>query len=387
MIFFVQNPHPWRGLRQRPHHILSRFAKQGHGVRWVEPRYLRWLIDRRGDFFSSRNECPQPNLQITSVTLVNGERFPFVRRRNKRAVVNALTDGKIPGKGSRILWIYNPHEGHLADSVPHDLLVYDVMDEYRGFPWSPPGIAREEDALLKRANWVFAGTGALYEARKDKAGGRIDCILSGVETSHFEKVNHAAAQGYAKDRNHQRLLEKFRRVIGYAGMIDQRVDQELLVRLAGKFTDWCFVLIGPVRVDTSRLEARNNISLLGPRPYADLPAYYHTWDAAILPFVEDELTRYINPTKMLEYAAAGKPILARALPDVKRYYDGGSWTYEDRQGCQEQMRKIEEGLENQNDDFKARLKISSYWVEDRSWDKIAFRMLERVKGLLGLKKE
>jgi UDP-galactopyranose mutase len=386
MIFLVQNPHSWRGIRQRPHHIFSRYAKQGHGVRWVEPRYLRWLVDRRKDFFSARHECPQPNLQVTPVTLINGERFPLVCGYNRKAVANAMTTGSIPGEGPRVLWIYNPHEGHLADTVAHDFLVYDIMDEYRGFSWSPPRIAREEDELLRRSDWVFAGTGALYDARKGQASGRIDCILSGVESSHFAQVKHAASQNYTRDRIHQKLLEKFRHVIGYAGMIDQRVDQELLIRLAGKFSDWCFILIGPVRVDTSRLEVRKNICLLGSRPYSDLPAYYHTWDAAMLPFIKDELTRHINPTKMLEYAAARKPILARALPDVKRYYHDGSWIYDDRRTCFEQLQKIEDGLENRDDEFNARLEIAGQWSRDRSWDAIALKMFNRVQERIALKR-
>ena len=51
------------------------------------------------------------------------------------------------------------------------------------------------------------------------------------------------------------------------------------------------------------------------------------WDAALIPFVENELTRHINPTKILEYAAAGLPVLARALPDVERYYAEGAYLY------------------------------------------------------------
>ena len=384
MIFLIQTPHPWRGIRQRPHHLAARLAGRGHFVRWVEPRYLRWLLGRRADFLRARRESPLLNLEVRPVTLVNGERIPLIRAYNQHSLARALNAPSPPStsigaeeaKGPRVLWLYNPHEGHLADRVPHDLLVYDIMDEYQGFPWSPPGIAEEEKALLARADWVFAGTRALYDAKRPFVrDDQIECILSGVETDLFAhpKLNPAV------HATNQELRQRHTKLIGYAGMIDLRVDQELLVQAAQRFPRWGFVLVGPAACDVSSLQARPNIHLLGQQPYEALPAWYQGWDAAMLPFVENELTRHINPTKMLEYAAAGLPILARALPDVRTFYAGGAWLYETAEQFLDQLAILDRA---DPAELEPRLAVARAWCAERSWDAIAERMLARVTALL-----
>ena len=90
MIFLVQTPHAWRGIRQRPHHLMDRFARQGHFVRWVETRYLRWLFGRREEFLRARREEPRPGFEVRPVTLVNGERLAPVRAHNRFWLARAL---------------------------------------------------------------------------------------------------------------------------------------------------------------------------------------------------------------------------------------------------------------------------------------------------------
>jgi UDP-galactopyranose mutase len=374
MIFLTQTPHPWRGIRQRPHHLMSRFAGSGHFVRWVEPRYLRWLVDRPGDFFRARAEQPAERLEVRPITLVNGERFAPIRALNQFHLARALNRPLPPGAaGPRILWLYNPHEAHLAERVPHDLLIYDIMDEYQGFPWSPPRVAEEERELLGRADWVFAGTQALFDAKGPMADGRMECILSGVETELFSSPK----PNLRVEDELRALRGRHPKLIGYAGMIDLRVDQPLLLQAARAFPNWGFILIGPVAANVNALTERPNIHLVGQREYSDLPAYYHGWDAAMLPFVENQLTRHINPTKMLEYAAAGIPIISRALPDVVQYYSGGAWLYRDPEEFVSHLRAVDAATP---ETLETRLAIARRWALDRGWDAISKRMLDRVAG-------
>ena len=373
MLFLIHTPHPWRGIRQRPHHLALRFAAAGHQVRWIESRYLRWLAQKPGDFLRARREEPAPGLSVRPATLLNGERLGPVRRANMRRLARALRDSAAGAAGPRVLWLYNPHEAHLADSVGHDLLVYDIMDEYQGFPWSPPSIADEEAALLRRAGVVFAGTAALFDAKRPMAEGRIECLLSGVDTEHFARTAGPPDPALVE------LRARHRRLAGYAGMIDLRIDQPLLAEAARRLPGWGFVLVGPVRCDTGRLRGLPNVHLVGPRPYDALPACYQSWDAALLPFIENELTRHINPTKILEYGAAGAPIVARALPDVERFYGDGAWLHRTADQFIEALRQIEEG----GPDLERRLAAARAWAAERGWDTIAGRMLERVMGELG----
>ncbi|MBI1784266.1 glycosyltransferase [Candidatus Sumerlaeota bacterium] len=375
MIFLIQSPHAWRGARQRPHHLAARFAGAGHAVRWVEPRYLRWLIDDRARFFQSRRERLANGIEVVPVTLINGERFSVIRNFNKSKLRGALSAPPPNGAGKRVLWLYNPHESHLARTVPHDLLVYDMMDEYRGFPWSPPGIAEEERYLLECADWVFAGTQALYDAKKEMAAGKIECVLSGVEADHFREPgdpggNHAERIATLKTR--------FEKLVGYAGVIDQRIDQSLLAESASRHPDWGYLLIGPRMVNTASLDKIASIIFTGQIDYSVLPAYYHSWDCAIIPFVENELTRHLNPTKILEYAASSKPILTRALPDIEKYYADGAFLYRSPPEFEEHLIRI---LTGDPEAAAGKLRASQAWLNDRSWDAIAPAMLNRVDSL------
>lgn len=384
MLILIQCPHAWNGVRQRPHHLAARFAAAGHEVRWIEPRYLRWVVEDPARFRAARPARPEPRLRAQPVTLLNGERIGPVRRFNlarQAAALNRLATA-VPDSGPRVLWIYNPHEEALARLVPYDLLIYDIMDEYRSFPWAPRTIAAEEDRLLRAADWVFAGTGALYDAKLPLADGRIECVLSGVETELFRNPQSAAPTDMAA------LRSRFKRLIGYAGVVDFRLDQPLLIDAARRRRDWAFVLVGPHRADLSALAAEPNIILAGEMPYESLPAIYHSWDAAMIPFVENDATRHINPTKMLEYAAAGLPVVTRALPDVRRYYAEGAFLYNDASGFADALNIILDGEDPTmaRPDVSARIAIANQWADERSWDQLAGRMLSRVESLIAAKR-
>lgn len=375
MMFLFQSPHAWRGVWQRPHHLAVQFARAGHSVRWVEPRYLRWLLDEPARFLRARREMPSERIEVIPATLVNGERFAPIRRMNERRLARLL-DAPLaaPVAGKRILWLYHPHEAHLARTVPHDLLVYDIMDEFRGFPWSPPGIEAEEAELLKSANLVFAGTHALLESKRAAAGSKIECELSGVDIEHF-----SAGRGKPVPVDLAPLRSKYKRLLGYAGMIDLRVDQDLLVAGARSHPDWGWILLGPEAADTSRLRNEPNIHLLGQKAYADLPAYYAASDAAIIPFVENELTRHINPTKILEYAAAGLPVITVALPDVERFYADGAFLYRTPDEFETCLQRVFAD-DAKSPEVLKKIEASRIWSRERSWEAIASRMLARISS-------
>jgi glycosyltransferase involved in cell wall biosynthesis len=106
-------------------------------------------------------------------------------------------------------------------------------------------------------------------------------------------------------------------VIGYYGVIDERVDYDLLRYIAESLPEAELVMVGPVvKVDPNELPQAPNIHWLGQRQYAELPAHVKGFDVCLMPFALNEATEYINPTKTLEYMAAGKPIVSTAISDV-----------------------------------------------------------------------
>src|SRR5205814_10059541 len=106
-------------------------------------------------------------------------------------------------------------------------------------------------------------------------------------------------------------------ILGYFGVVDERIDYDLLATMADENPHWSIVMIGPVvKVDPAELPRRPHLYWLGRREYAELPAYTKAFDLCLMPFALNEATEYINPTKALEYMAAGRPIISTAVPDV-----------------------------------------------------------------------
>jgi glycosyltransferase involved in cell wall biosynthesis len=110
-------------------------------------------------------------------------------------------------------------------------------------------------------------------------------------------------------------------VAGFYGALAPWIDIELLAAVAGLLPEWRFVFIGPHVCDVSALAARPNVSLIGPRPHGDLPAYAQHWTAGLIPFRDTPQIRACNPLKLREYLAAGRPVVATDFPALAPYRD------------------------------------------------------------------
>jgi len=104
-------------------------------------------------------------------------------------------------------------------------------------------------------------------------------------------------------------------------VIDERLDLELIDATAAARPDWHLVLVGPVvKIDPDTLPRRPNIHYFGQRSYEELPGYLAGWDVCLLPFARNDSTRFISPTKTLEYMAAELPIVSTPITDVAEPY-------------------------------------------------------------------
>jgi UDP-galactopyranose mutase len=234
------------------------------------------------------------------------------------AMVRKLLAGVVGGYNVRapIAWFYTPMALPLLQDIRPSAVVYDCMDELSGFAHAPEGLRDLERALLSRADVVFTGGHALYEAKRDLHP-NVHPIPSSVDVAHF--ASGARAGSTPAD---QRALARPR--IGFCGVIDERMDIALLDAVARRKPEWQFVMIGPVvKIDPAALPRRANIHYLGMKSYAELPAYLGGWDVAILPFARNDATRFISPTKTPEYLAAGCPVVSTSIRDVVRPYGEG----------------------------------------------------------------
>jgi glycosyltransferase involved in cell wall biosynthesis len=192
-------------------------------------------------------------------------------------------------------------------------VVYDCMDELSTFLGAPPELLHLESELLSRADLVFTGGQSLYEAKKDRHPS-VHAFPSSVDAAHF-----ATAKNGSPEPADQASIPSPR--IGFFGVVDERLDRELLAGVADARPSLQFVIVGPVvKIDEKTLPRRPNLHWLGQRTYAELPGYLAGWQVAMMPFAMNEATRYISPTKTLEYLAAGKPIVSTPIRDVVSPY-------------------------------------------------------------------
>jgi UDP-galactopyranose mutase len=172
---------------------------------------------------------------------------------------------------------------------------------------------QREHALLERADVVFTGGQTLYESKRDSHP-NVHLFPSSVDVEHF-----ARAREPQTDPIDQASIPSPR--LGFFGVLDERLDVDLIAHVAALRRDWQVVLIGPVaKIDPALLPKAANIHYLGPKSYEQLPAYIAGWDVALLPFARNEATRFISPTKTPEYLAAGKPVVSTSIRDVVRPY-------------------------------------------------------------------
>lgn len=201
----------------------------------------------------------------------------------------------------------NSFAGHCGERA----IVYDCMDELSQFKNAPPELIHRERQLLRVADVVFCGGRKMREKRLPL---NANCHFygTGVDCIHFGR---ALSHELAVDPDIAALPQP---ILGYFGVIDERIDYALLEKLADACSDCSIVMVGPIaKVDPAELPRRANLHWLGGRPYAKLPGLTKGFAVCMMPFALNAATEYINPTKALEYMAAGRPVVSTALDEVK----------------------------------------------------------------------
>jgi UDP-galactopyranose mutase len=352
----------WGFVYQRPQHLLSRFAKHQRVFFVEEPVATtgapRMQIDR----------CPETGVYICVPQITSGLGRPSQDTIMKLLLNNLLVENRIT---DYLLWYYTPMALSFSTHLQPRLTVFDCMDELSLFKGAPQEMKDREAELLRRADLVFTGGQSLYEA---KVGRHDDLHVfpSSIEYAHF-----AQARSVNIDPADQSNIPHPR--IGFCGVIDERMDIQLLGEMARLRPDYHFVMIGPVvKIEDSMLPREANIHYLGGKSYKELPQYMGGWDVAILPFAHNESTRFISPTKTPEYLAAGKPVVSTSITDVVRPY-GTQKMVRIADTAPEFVAEIEQALtvDASNSEWKTRVDAA---LSQNSWDLTHKRMRDLIES-------
>lgn len=293
----------WDFVWQRPQHLLSRAAEYYRVIIFEEPVF---------------EDVPTPRLRqvargkVTVATPVFPDEFSGA---DVTMLVQSLLDELVSSdpNSQRIFWYYTPMALPFSRHIVPDLCIYDNMDELSRFRGAPPSLLRLETELFRRADLVFTGGQSLYDSKK-KRHASVHLFPSSVDAAHF-----AAARKVEHDPADQASIGRPR--FGFFGVIDERMDLDLVGAVADLRPDWQFVMIGPVvKIDPVTLPQRPNVHWLGSKDYRDLPKYMGGWDVGFMPFALNDSTRFISPTKTPEFLAAGLPVISTPIMDVVRPY-------------------------------------------------------------------
>jgi glycosyltransferase involved in cell wall biosynthesis len=290
----------WDFALRRPQHLMTRLARDFRVFYFEEPVY-----DPRGAWLEIR--VPAPNVHVCRPhTRVPERGFADAQM----PVLAELLENLISSHdlGTPVVWMYTPAALPLLQRLDAKIIIYDCIEEPVAAGESGRELAAREHSLLKLADLVFTGGPSLFR-HKQALHEHVHSLPSSVDKEHFAAVgpdiDHPEQAGLAHPR------------LGYFGVIDQRIDPVSVSLLADAHPEWQIVLVGPVaNIDPGGLPRRPNIHYMGERPYAELPRFVSGWDLCLLPFAVNEATRFVSPAKVLEYMAAGKPIVTTALHDV-----------------------------------------------------------------------
>lgn len=307
----------WNFLWQRPQQIMSRLS-QAFDVLYVDPPFPADEREINGFLADTRLLARRLHKVDDSLTVFSPLRISPVNRPARDSemfrTMNAKCFARQLGSLAELIrwrqpliWVYDPQAYLSIERLARRGLVYDCVDNFPAFSWADPLTAEWDRKLTAQADVVLASSLALYQERSwDKEATYL--VSNAADYAHFAKVgsiNGEAPQlaGIARPR------------LGFIGAIYEWVDLDLLATVAEARPDWQIVLIGPKQSGLS-LPERPNIHWLGSRDYALLPLYLQGLAVMLIPFLRNEITDHTNPIKLWEYLAAGKPVVATALPEI-----------------------------------------------------------------------
>lgn len=325
MVTFIQMPTvPYNWMVQRPQQIMKQLSLKGHTVYYIE--------SKQGNYIKKENN----NLNII------GANYNITSKYLNRPI---------------ILWCSSPDQVSNIDKIPHDYVIYDVVDDatHEFSSWSG-----HINSMLSRANIVFTSSKQLYDKFKGMHN-KVYLINNGVDLDNFSKSKTFTP----------RDLPKNKKIVGYVGAVASWLDWNLINHIV-KDSNYNFVFVGPLYNINNFPILRSNVYFLGVKNYEYIPYYINNFNCCIIPFQINSMTNACNPIKLYEYMSSGKPIVSTAMKEVVNFsnlcYIANS---------KDSFKKHINLAINENDKNLINLRIKT--AENNSWSSRTNKILDILK--------
>ena len=296
----------WSFDWQRPQQLLTRLARHYRVLYVEEPHTTHedpWLECREVapgvEVLVAHTRCEASGFHDDQLPIIGGLLAQFLR---ERAIAEPL------------VWLDTPAPLPLAEALNPRGLVYDCHDDDAATS-DDDRLRHREARLMELADVVIAGGPSLYQSHRGRHA-NVHCIANAVDATHFapplpaaESIEAVSARAIHAAIPNPRL--------GYFGVIDERLDLDLVARMADLRPDWHFVMAGPLHgVEPSALPRRGNISWLGAQTYEILPHLQAHWDLCVLPLKVEVCAHRAAPIETLEYLAGQKSVVSTPVHDI-----------------------------------------------------------------------
>ena len=362
----------WGFVWQRPQQFLSRFARK-HPVLFVEEPMFDLA---EGTEPRIEMHVVMPNVTVACLhvpqSMSRRRQMPSLLRKWTREAIERVNENS-GAFDQPLLWYYSPMDsawslGHIENRG----VVYDCMDELTGYTGAPKRLAAHEARLMEHADIVFTGGYELGD-KKRKQHSNVHVFGCGVEFDHFNKAQDPTT--VIPDE----MVSKARPILGWVGVVDERVDFHMVGQMARLRPDWSFVMIGPfVKIDQNLLPREPNLFWMGARDYKNLPNYCAAFDLCMMPFALNNSTEFINPTKGLEYMATGRPTVSTRVRDVVRQWSDIIYLASD---AEEFVSQAEKAL---GDPHGQRVQRGLELARQNGWDATVNKMRGLIRDAISL---
>jgi glycosyltransferase involved in cell wall biosynthesis len=363
-------------------HIASRLAKR-HRVLFVEPaplfiapilfprdykNWTKWLSGLKREDENLFLYAPPP-LRIPADT-----RYTIIDKLNQNIIVFfASRASKRLEFKNPVIWSFDYRASEFKGKFNESLFVYHCVDEWAEMPvpfLKKETIRKIESRLAENADIIFTSARKLEE-RLSEINKNTFYMPHGVDYGHFSQDidNDSPLPEDIKDIKGA--------VVGFIGTIESWVDIGLIEYIARQKQEWILLFVGMIghSADVSSLKKYKNIIFTGLKKREELPKYLKAMDVCIIPFKINKLTEGVNPLKLYEYLAAGKPVVSTPLPEVKRIGD----EVKIANGYDSFITALEESIsKNRKEDIENRRRLA----RENSWDVRVNQMEEIIERFL-----
>ena len=361
-------------------HIAAQFSKNNRVLYVFLPNLLRSSLKRcLPGYLSKRQADLNANIHIyTPIILPFSSQSLLIHKMNIKISCFFIKQiiKKLQFK-DYLLWFYHPEGVFYLNYLEPKIACYDCVDEYSTMPdykaeKKKSRLKYLEKKLIEKCDIVFTTSSNLYESKKSSAQ-NIFLVENVGDYGHF-KMAQKKTECIPRD-----FPPVNAPVIGFVGALDPyKVDYQLIEHIAFKKHNWIFVMIGAKQAseDQSRkLPEYSNIFYLGRKIYKDLPKYISLFDICIIPYKINDYTRHVFPIKLFEYLSAGKPVVATALPSIRKY-DGVIKIAETNEDFLLAMdNALKDNAENKIND-------RIHLAKANTWESRANKLLSHVRNIL-----